>query len=593
MLEKINEIYNKIDKGNNHIQLLKKTETAIDIKNLNQSYDYLKFDEVDLLNDFINSAIEILSAAEASLLILESNPNDENLINELFRGIHTLKGDSGFLKLKEIQIVSHTFETLLGKCRSKTLNIDREKITVFLETLDILKQLFSNLIMRVQFLKKEIIEYTIVEVDIAGIINKLNILLNGGKIEVLQAVPETAPVQLNINRTPDALYTDVIRVPQKKIEDAEEMVGELLIALSLLKQNRHILQITDRETGEKFHQLEQIVELLQSNILKMKMYPIGGIFNKLNRIVRDLSEKTGKNFIFESVGDEVEIDKTVIDEIYSPLMHIIRNSVDHGLETPSVRKEKGKFDTGTILLKAENVGDNVIIEIKDDGAGLNKEKILAKAIEKNLIKKGVELSDKEIFNFIFAPGFSTADIVTDISGRGVGMDVVRTTVERLGGSVDISSEIGKGTHISIKLPLSSSIIEGLIVSIGKSKFIFPMIKILSTLTPELNSIKYIFESSGMFIIFKNKITPVIKLGEYYRISGYEQNPEKAVTIMIESVGKYFGVMVDDVLYKQKVVSKSFKDRFNVGGLKSGTILGDGSVGFILEPNELIRSFLYK
>lgn len=577
------------------LEKLSSTHNALpNVDKIQSSHEKIKIDEKDLIKDFLTSSTEILSAVEDNLLILESSPGNDSVINEIFRGIHTLKGDSGFLRLSDIQTLSHAFETLLGKCRNKVITIDQEKISLFLLVLDTIKKMVKNISLQLGVLTKEISKAEFEDIDIVEPLQKLQVVIQGGSLSSLQESGKQDGTGVQITKTTESLLTDAIRVPQKKIEDAEEMVGELMIALSLLKQNSFLRDSQDREATEKLDQMELVIELLQNNILKMKMFPIGSIFNKLSRTVRDLAPKLGKKINFEATGSEVEIDKSLIDQIHSPLAHIIRNCIDHGIESPGDRLKKGKSDTGSIRLKVENIADNVSIEIADDGRGLNRERIISKAIEKRIIESGKDLSESQIDNLIFTPGFSTSEQVTEISGRGVGMDVVRTTIEQFGGSISLSSILDQGTTMKIRLPLSSSIIEGLVTNIGTSKFIFPIIKILYTLIPNLNSFQFAIGERGLYIIFENKTTPIICLGEYYDIADYIKTPEKAVILIVEHNDKYYGIMVDDILHRQKVVSKSFKNRFNsVPGLKSGTILGDGSVGFIIEPNELVREYYYE
>ncbi|MBE7412918.1 MAG: chemotaxis protein CheA [Leptospiraceae bacterium] len=575
----------------------KVTEVAIalqNIENVQNSYENIKIEEKDLLNDFLTSSSEILSAVEDNMLILENSPQNESVINEIFRGIHTLKGDSGFLKLSDIQTLSHAFETLLGKCRSKLILIDSEKISLFLSVLETIKKMIKNISLKLKVLTKEIPDAIFENVDIVEPLQQLQTVLSGGAVSHIKTDQTDTDNANQLNKTTEILLTDTIRVPQKKIEDAEEMVGELTIALSLVKQVAISNNNQDKSTAEKLDQMELTIEQLQKNILKMKMFPIGSIFNKLSRTVRDLSQKLNKKIQFETIGSEVEIDKTLIDQIHSPLSHIIRNCIDHGIESSADRLKKGKSEFGTISLKVENIADNVSIEVRDNGAGLNQEKILSKAIEKKIITNNQELTDSQIYNLIFMPGFSTSDEITEISGRGVGMDVVRTTIEQLGGNISLSSTMNIGTTMSIKLPLSSSIIEGLVTCVGRSKFIFPVNKILYTLIPKLNSFQFTIGSEGSYIFFENRTTPIVSLGEYYEISDYIKNPEQAIILVIEYENSYYGIIVDEILHKQKVVSKSFRNRFKeVPGLKSGTIMGDGSVGFIIEPNELIQQYFYQ
>jgi len=266
--------------------------------------------------------------------------------------------------------------------------------------------------------------------------------------------------------------------------------------------------------------------------------------------------------------------------------------MDHGIESPEIRISKNKCEEGTIQLSAENRGDNIVIEISDDGAGLNKKRILEKAIANKIINPNDIPSDKQIYDFIFHPGFSTAEQITEISGRGVGMDVVKKTVLNLGGRIDIETEKDKGTKFIIILPLSASIIDGIIVSVGKSKFIFPILKIKHTLTPEKDSIKTVYGDNGEFIVFDNNTVPLLTLGKFYGLDYKIKNPKDSIVLIVEYDNKSFGIMVDEILYRQKVVTKSLNDDLkNICGVKTATVLGDGSVGMILEPEEIIKEFL--
>jgi len=397
--------------------------------------------------------------------------------------------------------------------------------------------------------------------------------------------------------TPDTashiIKSETIHVSVAKIDRAYEMLGEVLISISLLKQSKALRNLNDKDVTEKINHLEMTTDLLQSSILNMRMLPIKSVYDKLKRQTRDLSVKSGKKVEFVTLGADVELDRIVIEEIYSSLLHIIRNSIDHGIELPAVRIERGKNEVGVIELITENRGDNVAIIIKDDGAGLNKKKILEKAKQKNLIDGKEEFTDSQIYNFIFHPGFSTAEQIIENSGRGVGMDVVKKTVLKLGGKIEIESKEGSGSKFEIILPLSASIIDGLITNCADVKLIFPILKIKHILTPGAGTVKTIKDGKCLFIIFENKTIPLIILSEFYKLKDSDySNIEAGPTLIVEFENIFYGLAVDEIVNKQKIVAKSIsKNLSNICGVKAGTILGDGSIGLIIEPSDIIEKFI--
>ncbi|MBP7653167.1 Hpt domain-containing protein, partial [Candidatus Dependentiae bacterium] len=440
------------------------------LKELNGLFINFSLENLEFIDDFISESYEILSLTVQKLLDIEKNCNDYELINEIFRSIHTIKGSAGFLGLTEMTVVSHWTETLLDKCRNNEIKFNSDIIDVILKSTDILKELLKNIQLKVKELRGEQKNIELKEIFIENILNSLvNVITDNSKIKdeskenlsdknLKNVKTKTSIINHNEKQNKeivksiqnnDELQTDSIRIPINKLDSLYEMIGETLISVSILKQSAVLLKNSDKSFIEKIDYLDMLTDQLQMRMLKMRMFPIKSVYDKLNRQVRDLIKKSGKSVDFSVFGGETEVDKIIIDEIFAPLTHIIRNSMDHGLEMPDRRFAKGKNKTGMIKLKTENRGDNVIIEIFDDGSGLNKNKILSKAIEKQLIIEQDKLDDSEIYNFIFAPGFSTADAVTEIFGRGVGMDVVKKTIDKLGGKIDIETEIDKFTKITI------------------------------------------------------------------------------------------------------------------------------------------------
>jgi two-component system chemotaxis sensor kinase CheA len=312
------------------------------------------------------------------------------------------------------------------------------------------------------------------------------------------------------------------------------------------------------------------------------MIPLKSTFQKMARLVRDVSAKVGKKVRLEISGEDTELDKTVIEEIGDPLVHIIRNSVDHGIEPQEERLTKGKPADGHIRLNAFHRSGNIVIEIEDDGKGLSKDKILRKAIEKGLVEENASLSDQQVYNLIFAAGFSTAEKVTDISGRGVGMDVVKKNIERLRGKVELTTEEGKGTKTIIKLPLTLAIIDGMIVQVGDEKYIVPMLSIEESIRPRKEDVSTV-QQRGELINVRGDLLPMVRLHNLYNVKPKKTDPWEALILIVEGEGQRCGILVDDLIGQQQIVIKSLGEQFhNVKGVSGSAILGDGRVGLILD-----------
>lgn len=383
-----------------------------------------------------------------------------------------------------------------------------------------------------------------------------------------------------------------IRVSIEKIDSLINLVGELIITQSMLSRfadDFDMSQIEDLRDGLGL--LTRNSRELQETAMQIRMLPISSSFNRFPRLVRDLSAKLGKKVELKISGESTELDKTVLEKIADPLVHLVRNSLDHGLETPDVRKAAGKSETGIVHLDAFHEGGNIVIEVTDDGAGLNKDRILAKAIEKGVVAADEKLSDDEINNLIFAPGFSTADTVSDISGRGVGMDVVRRNIIELGGQIYIQSEQGKGSTLSIRLPLTLAIIEGQNVKVGDEKYVIPMLSIDESLqvNPELIS-KY----KGKVDLYKlrEEYIPILKLHEIFGIETDVTDFRDGLLVVVEAERRRVGLFVDELLGQQQVVIKSLEKNYRkVDCLSGATILGDGTVALIMDIGSLIRKHL--
>ena len=383
--------------------------------------------------------------------------------------------------------------------------------------------------------------------------------------------------------------TASIRVDTDKIDKLINLVGELVITQSMLSDLGSRFEINQLPVLlERMAQLEGNTREIQERVMSIRMLPIGTAFSRFPRLVRDLSAKAGKKIQLVLSGEETELDKTVIESIGDPLTHLVRNSADHGLETPEERLDNNKPELGTIRLNAFHEGGNICITVEDDGRGLNRDKILAKAVKQGLIAENETPPDDQIWPLIFKPGFSTAEKVTDVSGRGVGMDVVKRNIEGLGGTVKIKTALGKGTVFTLKLPLTLAIIEGMTVRVGKETYIVPLLSILESIQPKAGAMKTVV-GKGELINVRETYLPMIRMYEVFALQPEYTDPTKAILLILETEGERVAVMVDEILGQQQVVIKSMEQNFRkVDGIAGATILGDGTVGFILDIRGLLE-----
>jgi len=380
-----------------------------------------------------------------------------------------------------------------------------------------------------------------------------------------------------------------IRVGIDKVDALINLVGELVITQSMLGQLGEDFSMDKVERlKDGLAELERNTRELQENVMSIRMLPISFAFNRFPRMVHDLCGKLQKKIELKMSGEQTELDKTVMEKIGDPLVHLVRNAVDHGIETPEKRLAAGKSETGTVHLNAYHQGGNILIEISDDGAGLNRERILAKAIERGLANSGDNLSDAEIFGFLFQPGFSTADVVSDVSGRGVGMDVVKRNITALGGAIDVESRPGNGSTFTIRLPLTLAILDGQLVRVGEQTFIIPLVSIIESLQVEPVRVNAIAGSAELYKL-RDDYLPIIRLYDAFGLKPDSTNLEDGLLVVVEGHGQQAGLLVDDLLAQQQVVIKSLETNFKkVGGISGATILGDGTVALIVDIGGIIE-----
>ena len=377
-----------------------------------------------------------------------------------------------------------------------------------------------------------------------------------------------------------------VKIDTLKLDSLVDLVGELVIAQSMVIQHPEVMELSDRQLARCMRQLARITTDLQHNAMSLRMVPIRAAFQKMTRLVRDLAGSQGKQIQLILSGEDTELDRNIVEELADPLIHMIRNSADHGIEMPDERVAKGKPALGTIRLQAYHQGGGIVICIADDGKGLDKDRIVAKAIQKGIIEPHASLSEKEIFELIFAPGFSTAEKVTDLSGRGVGMDVVRGNISRLRGRIEVESTFGKGSSFTIFLPLTLAIIDGLLVSLGDERFILPTLSVRECLRITENMISTV-QGTGELVSVRGKLMPLVRLGNLLGIPGATNDATKGIIVVAESGTTQRCLLVDELLGKKEVVIKSLGDAFKSQVLMSGAaILGDGRVALIVDLDAL-------
>jgi two-component system chemotaxis sensor kinase CheA len=374
-----------------------------------------------------------------------------------------------------------------------------------------------------------------------------------------------------------------VRVRTDRLDRLIEMVGELVIGHSMVAQDETVNSGNYLELQRKVSHTDKIVRQVQDLSMSMRMVQLRATIRKIARLVRDLARRREATINFVPIGEDTEIDRNMVDLINDPLVHLVRNAVDHGIEPPHERERNGKPREGTLLLKAYHSGGNVVVEISDDGRGLDRDKIIEKAISKGLIQPGQNMSDTEIINLIFQPGFSTADKVTDISGRGVGLDVVRKAVETLRGRVDVSSEPGKGCTFSVRLPLTMAITDGMLVKVGNQRYILPTVNIDMSFRPNAEALSTIV-GRGEVVVFNGKVLPIFRLHRLFNIKNAVEDPTRGLLIIIGEGNQRCALLVDELVGQHQVVAKPLGDGIGkVQGIEGGAILGDGRVGLILDP----------
>ena len=537
----------------------------------------------ELMQDFVMEAREHLDRADVELLTLEREPDNKEAINSVFRGFHTIKGLAGFLELDEIRAVAHESESLLDMVRQNTLRFSPGIADVVLSAADFLRMWLLR------------VEASLRGEDPGAAPDSLPLVAAIQAAARNEPVPETAAGAAEIpakaeeskSETKQAAGAEAraVRVDTEKLDYLADMVGEFLIAESMVRHYPEIAGLQNPALVRDLSQLGRITAELQRTAMSMRMVPIHGLFQKMTRLVRDLSRKSSKQVELAAIGGDTELDRNIVEQLADPLMHMIRNSVDHGIESIGDRAKTSKGPVGKVTLSAGHQAGWIVITIADDGKGLDKAKILAKARQQGVVDENAVLSDSDTFNLIFHPGLSTAAKVTDISGRGVGMDVVRKQIQKLRGRIDISSVPGEGTNFQLRLPLTLAIIDGLVVGVGKERYIVPLFSVREMLRPTAEMVFQVDRHEVAMV--RGNLLPIVRLSQRLGIEARSERPEESLLIVAEARGATFCVMVDELVGKQEVVIKGLGDLLkNTPGIAGGAILGNGQVGLILDLDAL-------
>ena len=602
--------------------------------------------EKEVKLDFLTEALQLLDDSEQAFLALESDKHNADLMNQIFRLAHNLKGTSRAVGFGDVAEFTHEFENLILQLKEGKLDISDAIVSLLLECNDHVSVMIRmlNMDLNSRFDSKEIIEKiqsalsgnlvaiakpavaavqseempgseeTISAEDIALLQNFEDNLNAPAEVLSMEQkekraesfFPSEKPVAPVVVATNEGAAPsdqkkaaavkgnnedDSIRVSLGRVETLNNVVGELVIIQTVLNQHRE--EIENPLMLKSLSQLAKLSKEIQNISMSLRMVPLKQTLQKMQRIVRDTSKALNKKVTLELVGEETEIDKTVLEHLADPLVHIVRNAVDHGLESTEGRLAAGKDEAGVVTIKAFHEGNNLVIEISDDGKGINAKIIREKAIEKGVISANATLSEEEIVNLIFHPGFSTKSEVSEISGRGVGMDVVKTNIEKLSGEVKVITEIGKGSKFKVVLPLTLAIIEAMITKIGDERYIIPLGQVYESLSPTADIVHHV-NGVGDCLKIRGEVIPLFKISKALQRNLNEKPLNEQIAIIVNTSERSFAVLVDDILHQQQVVIKKLGEEIkNQKGFMGSSILGDGRPAFILDLIELFAGSMKK
>ncbi|MBX2851228.1 MAG: chemotaxis protein CheW [Phycisphaeraceae bacterium] len=573
-----------------------------------------------LIAEFITEACEHLESADQCLLTIEEQPDDIETVNALFRAYHTIKGVAGFLDLADVMHLAHQTENLLDAARQGQFKLEGARLDTVFDATDMMKRLIG-------FVADAMSSGNELQRDPnqPALITLLTNLMDDDFVagstpakpaaEPTAAVPDDTaaaapddtqdsapkpeppatkaqsnqPTEQPQGGAKTVQLRETVKVDSARLDVMIDAIGELVIAEAMVTQSPKLLEMIDEDIERRFTHLSKITRELQEMATSLRLVPIRSTFQRMARLARDTAKKLDKNIEFVTSGDETELDKNVVDQVGDPLVHMVRNAVDHGLEdTEQERVEAGKPAVGRVELRAFHKGGSIYIEIADDGAGLDRNKLIKKAVERGIITEDQKLTDQEAFQLIMEPGFSTAAQVSDVSGRGVGMDVVRKNIQKMRGQIEIQSTPGKGTTFSIRLPLTLAIIDGMVVRVANRRYVIPLLSITRMLRPEDTKLPTVFEQAEM-LETEEGLIPLYRVHRLFDIQGAKTDPTQASVVVVEHEGKRMGLLIDELLGQQQIVIKSLGESMRgLEGIAGGAIMPDGRVGLILDLDSLIR-----
>ncbi len=554
--------------------------------------------DLALLRDFIAESREAMTGAEAALLALEANPDDIESINTVFRAFHTVKGTAAFMGLSRLAEFAHHAESLFSRVRDRELPCSQAVANLALRSSDVLGLFLDAVAQSVQ--TREIITLPAGHAELMYDLMHVDAVLADNTRAYSSPAPDApraaspVPVPSTASAGDSGTRTALVRggmttgadlsvrVRTDRLDRLIDMVGELVIAQSMIAAHPAVMATGHHDLAKNVSQASKIMRELQDLSMSMRMVPLKSTFQKLTRLVRDVALKAGKVVELVTDGEETELDRNMVDAIADPLVHMVRNAVDHGLEAPADRERLGKPRAGRVHLAAFQQGGSVIVELRDDGRGLNRDRILAKAIERGLVAANQSLTDAEIAALIFAPGFSTAAQLTDISGRGVGMDVVRRNIESIRGRIDIQSVFGQGTTFQIRLPLTLAVTDGMLVRVGDERYIVPLTSIWLSFRPDPAMLSTL-PPNGEVVMLRGEVLPVLRLYRIFGIPDAITTPSDAILMIVGDGEHRVALLVDRLLGQQQVVAKTLGDGVGeIPGISGGAILSDGRVGLIID-----------
>ncbi|ACV67948.1 Hpt domain-containing protein [Desulfohalobium retbaense] len=586
----------------------------------------------EITGEFISEAQEHFEIADENLLTLESDPDNLDAVAAVFRAFHTIKGTCGFLDLTPIAELAHKAENLLDEVRKENLTFRGEVVDATFSALDMLKKMVGQLEEALgagaEYVPDPSLRQTF------DFVNRIRQQPQAAAPSApspqaapstpepassepessapaapepapaasagvspspepssAQPEPETAPAQgePRKNGQKGMQIKQTMKIDADRIDLLLDTIGELVIIESIVTQDEKLSDLASPQLERNLAQLTKITRSLQDMGMSMRMVPIETTFRRMARLVRDLGKKSGKKVELEMVGKETELDKAMVEKLGDPLVHMIRNAVDHGIEpTPEDRVAAGKSAEGRIWLKAFHEGGSIHIVIEDDGRGLNREAIAAKAVERGIIESANGMSDEEIYGLIFAPGFSTAAQVTDVSGRGVGMDVVKSNIENLRGNIRIRSTPGEGTTFTLVLPLTMAIIDGMQIKVGSERYILPLLSIIQSFQPTKEMVATVV-GKGETLPFRGRLLPLFRLSELFGVDDAETDPTQAIAVVVEDGGRQVALLVDELLGQNQTVIKSLGEAMgSIRGVSGASILSDGTPGLIIDVNGVVR-----